>query len=304
MAAALTRLSDALYPRQRLTLLLLLAPPLIWFGVVYLGALFNLLATSVFKLDDFSGRVTTELTLQNFLDLLAPANVDVVVRSTLMALMVTAACVAIGFPVAYYMARHARGMQRALFYVAVMLPLWSSYLVRLYAWKLLLAKEGAISWVVAKTGLTPVLEAVLSLPVVGGSSLSFSPLGTFIVFVYMWLPFMILPIQAAIERIPPSLIEASEDLGAGPRATFRHVIWPLAIPGVAAGSIFTFSLTLGDYIIPQVIGNSTLFIGQVVYRQQGTAGNIPFAAAFSIVPIVVIAVYLWLARRKGAFDAL
>ena len=132
----------------------------------------------------------------------------------------------------------------------------------------------------------------------------FSPMGTFIVFVYMWLPFMILPIQAAIERIPGSYLEASGDLGARPAQTFRNVILPLAMPGIAAGSIFSFSLTLGDYIIPQIIGNSTQYIGQVVYRQQGVAGNLPFAAAFSLVPIAIIGVYLWLAKRKGAFDAL
>jgi putative spermidine/putrescine transport system permease protein len=185
-----------------------------------------------------------------------------------------------------------------------MLPLWSSYLVRLYAWKLLLAKEGAISWVMQSLHLQWLLDALLSMPVVGGSSLSFSPMGTFVVFVYMWLPFMILPVMAAIERIPASTLEASADLGARPGRTLRHVILPLALPGIAAGSIFTFSLTLGDYIIPQVIGDSTLYIGQVVYRQQGVAGNIPFAAAFSLVPIVVIGAYLWFAKRQGAFDAL
>jgi putative spermidine/putrescine transport system permease protein len=230
--------------------------------------------------------------------------VDVALRSITMAVAVTLACSVIGFPIAYYMARHARGGTKALLYIAVMLPLWSSYLVRLYAWKLLLAKEGAISWVLAQLHLTWMLDAVLALPVVGGPSLSFSSLGTFIVFVYMWLPFMIRPITAAIERIPGSLLEASGDLGAPPATTFRRVILPLAMPGVAAGSIFTFSLTLGDYIIPQVIGNSTLYIGQVVYKQQGVAGNLPFAAAFAIVPIVVIAVYLWLAKKRGAFDAL
>ena len=211
----------------------------------------------------------------------------------------------LAFPVAYYMARHASGVQKALLYIAVMLPLWSSYLVRLYAWKLLLAKEGAISWAAQQLHLTWLLDAVLDLPAIGGPSLSFSTLGTFVVFVYMWLPFMILPIQAAIERIPASMIEASSDLGATPRTTLRStVIAPLAMPGIAAGSIFTFSLTLGDYIIPQVIGDSTLFIGQVVYRQQGVAGNIPFAAAFSLVPIAVVGVYLWIAKRLGAFDAL
>ena len=303
-AGVLDRLSALLYTRRGLLAGLLLAPPLLWFGVVYLGSLLALLANSFFRLDDFSGQVVRELGLQNFREILAPANLDVALRSVLMSALVTIACIALAFPVAYYMARHARGAGKALLYVAVMLPLWSSYLVRLYAWKLLLAKEGAISWLAQVLHLQWLLDAVLATPVVGGNSLSFSPLGTFIVFVYMWLPFVILPIQAALERIPASCLEASADLGASPRQTFREVTLPLAMPGIAAGSIFSFSLTLGDYIIPQVIGNSTLYIGQVVYRQQGVAGNLPFAAAFSLVPIVIIAVYLWLAKRKGAFDAL
>jgi putative spermidine/putrescine transport system permease protein len=303
-AGALDRLSGLLYTRRGLLVGLLIAPPLLWFGVVYLGSLFALLANSFFRLDDFSGQVVRELGLQNFRDLLQPANLDAALRSVLMATLVTLACTALGFPVAYYMARHARGAQKALLYVAVMLPLWSSYLVRLYAWKLLLAKEGAISWLAQALHLQWLLDGLLAAPVIGGNSLSFSPLGTFIVFVYMWLPFVILPIQAALERIPGSFLEASADLGASPRQTFLQVTLPLAMPGIAAGSIFSFSLTLGDYIVPQVIGNSTLYIGQIVYRQQGVAGNLPFAAAFSLVPILIIGVYLWLARRKGAFDAL
>ncbi len=298
------RVSALLVTRPRLLLALLLAPPLAWFGVVYLGSLASLLAHGFFRLDDFSGQIVYELGLSNFREIFAPANLDVALRSIVMAVVVTLACSLIAFPIALYMARHARGHVKALMYVAVMLPLWSSYLVRLYAWKLLLAKEGAISWAAQSLHLQGLLDLLLAVPVVGGPSLSFSPLGTFVVFVYMWLPFMILPIQAAIERIPPSLLEASGDLGASPRQTFANVVLPLAMPGVAAGSIFTFSLTLGDYIIPQVIGNSTLYIGQVVYRQQGVAGNLPFAAAFALVPIVVIAAYLWFARRKGAFDAL
>jgi putative spermidine/putrescine transport system permease protein len=302
---ALRRLSDLLYTRRGLLMAALLGPPLLWFGVIYLGSLFALLANSFFALDEFSGVVNrSQLTLQNFREMTDPANVDVVLRTVAMAVCVTLACGLIAFPIAYYMARYARGPQKALLYIAVMLPLWSSYLVRLYAWKLLLAKEGAISWVLAEMHMTWLLDAVLSTPGIGGNSLSFSRLGTFIVFVYMWLPFMILPIQAAIERIPDSLLEASSDLGARSGTTFWKVIFPLAMPGIAAGSIFTFSLTLGDYIIPQVIGDSTLFIGQVVYRQQGVAGNVPFAAAFSLVPIVVIGVYLWIAKRLGAFDAL
>jgi putative spermidine/putrescine transport system permease protein len=298
------RASDLLYTRRGLLLLALLAPPLLWFGVVYLGSLFALLANAFFGLDDFTGQVVREFTLANFVALAEPANLDVARRSVSMAIAVTLACIAIAFPLALYMARYATGAHKALFYIAVMLPLWSSYLVRLYAWKLLLAKEGAISWTAQQLHLVWLLDALLALPAVGGPSLSFSTLGTFIVFVYMWLPFMILPVQAAIERIPTSCIEASGDLGAGPALTLRKVILPLALPGIAAGSIFTFSLTLGDYIIPQVIGDSTRYIGQVVYLQQGVAGNVPFAAAFSLVPIVVIGVYLWLAKKMGAFDAL
>jgi len=298
------RVSDALYTRKGLLLLALLAPPLLWFGVIYLGALFALLANSFFSLDDYTGQVVRELSLKNFIDLAGGANVDVAVRTVLMALCVTVTSVVLAFPLAYYMARHAGGAQKAFLYIAVMLPLWSSYLVRLYAWKLLLAKEGAVSWLAAQLHATWLLDSLLAAPVIGGPSLSFSTMGTFVVFVYMWLPFMVLPIMAAVERIPGSLIEASGDLGAPPRTTFWKVIFPLAMPGVAAGSIFTFSLTLGDYIVPQVIGNSTLYIGQVVYMQQGVAGNVPFAAAFSLVPIVVIGVYLWFAKRLGAFDAM
>ena len=298
------RTSDLLYTRRGLLLLALLAPPLLWFGVVYLGALLALLANAFFGLDDFTGLVVRELTLKNFIALAQPANLDAALRSIVMAVAVTAACTLLAFPLAFYMARHARGASKAALYIAVMLPLWSSYLVRLYAWKLLLAKEGAISWLAAQLHASWLLEALLATPAIGGPSLSFSAIGTFIVFVYMWLPFMVLPIMAAIERIPGSLIEASSDLGAAPATTLRRIILPLAMPGVAAGSIFTFSLTLGDYIIPQVIGDSTLYIGQIVYRQQGVAGNLPFAAAFSLVPIAVIGAYLWFAKRQGAFDAL
>ena len=298
------RTSDLLYTRRGLLLMALLAPPLLWFGVIYLGSLFALLANAFFRLDDFTGQVVREIGVVNFTALLDPANLDAARRSIGMAVAVTLACTLLAFPVALLMARHARGAGKALLYIAVMLPLWSSYLVRLYAWKLLLAKEGAITWVAERLHLSWAVDALLAAPLIGGPSLSFSTFGTFVVFVYMWLPFMILPLVAAIERIPASTIEASADLGARPGTTFARVVLPLAMPGVAAGSIFTFSLTLGDYIIPQVIGDSTLYIGQIIYRQQGVAGNIPFAAAFSLVPIVAIGLYLWFAKRQGAFDAL
>ena len=218
--------------------------------------------------------------------------------------MVTLACALIAFPIAYYAARYARGWTKALFYLAVMMPLWSSYLVKVYAWKLILAKEGIITWMANGLHLGGVLESVLALPVIGGPSLSFSYIGTFLVFVYIWLPYMILPLQAALERVPASYLEASADLGADPGQTFRNVIFPLALPGIIAGSIFTFSLTLGDYIVPQIVGNSRLMIGQAVYSLQGTAGNIPLAAAFTVVPMIIMGIYLAIAKRMGAFDVL
>ena len=246
-----------------------------------------------------------EFTLRSYAELLTSrANLDIILRTVSMAAAVTLGAALIGFPIAYVMARHATGRAKALFYLAVMLPLWSSYLVRVYAWKLILAKEGIVSWAFAEARLGWLLDGVLALPVIGGPSLSVSYLGMFLVFTYIWLPFMILPIQAALERVPKGLIEASADLGARPFTTFRTVILPLAFPGVVAGSIFTFSLTLGDYIIPYIIGSSRFFIGQAVYVHQGTAGNIPLAAAFSVVPIVIMAIYLTIARRLGAFDAL
>jgi putative spermidine/putrescine transport system permease protein len=298
------RLSDLLWRRPGVLLALLLAPPLIWLGIVYLGSLFALLLQSFFSIDEFSGVIDRTPTVKTYEELLRPANLDIIGRTVLMAALVTVASVGVAFPIAYYAARYAKGRAKALFYLGIMLPLWSSYLVKVYAWKLILAKEGIVGWGFESLGLGRVLEAFLALPGIGGNSLSVSPTGTFLVFVYVWLPFMILPIQAALERVPPSFIEASGDLGAAPGQTFRHVIWPLALPGVVAGSIFTFSLTLGDYIIPQIIGTSARFIGLAVYQYQGTAGNVPLAAAFAVVPIVIMGVYLWVARRMGAFDAL
>jgi putative spermidine/putrescine transport system permease protein len=285
-------------------LALLLGPPLLWLGVVYLGALVALLVQSFFHVDEFSGLVVRELSLTTYRQLFTIANLDVVVRTTLMAGAVTVAAALLAFPLAYYMVRRASVRLKALLYLGVMLPLWSSYLVRVYSWKLILAKEGVVTWLGDRLGLAWLLDALLGLPVVGGPSLSTSYLGTFLVFLYVWLPFMVLPIVAALERVPRSLVEASADLGARPAETFRRVILPLALPGVVAGSIFTFSLTLGDYIIPGIIGGSQPFIGQAVFQHQGTAGNIPMAAALTVVPVAIMALYLILARRLGAFEAL
>jgi putative spermidine/putrescine transport system permease protein len=298
------RLSTWLYLRPKLILALLLGPPLLAYGVFYLGSLLALLMQSFFHLDGFSGQVVREFTLATYGELFTPANMDIVLRTVSMAAAVTVAAALLGFPLAYYSVRYAPVRLKAFLYLAVLVPLWSSYLVRVYSWKLILAREGILHWFVTQLHLNWLLDGLLSLPAIGGPSLSVSALGIFLVFVYVWLPYMVLPIQAALERVPRSLLEASGDLGARPGETFRHVTLPLALPGVVAGSIFTFSLTLGDFIVPSTLGNSSFFIGQAVLSHQGTSGNIPMAAALTVVPVVIMAVYLLIAKRLGAFDAL
>jgi putative spermidine/putrescine transport system permease protein len=248
--------------------------------------------------------VVREFTLDTYKQLFTQSNMDIVIRTVGMSAAVTIACALLAFPISFYMARYASSTGKVAFYIAVTLPLWSSYLVRVYAWKLILAKEGVVGWFFHAFGLQGVLDVVLAMPVIGGPSLSVSMYGTFFAFVYVWLPYMIIPTYTSLERVPRSMLEASADLGARPFDTFFRVILPLAMPGVIAGSIFTFSLTLGDYIIPGVLGNSAFFIGQVVLTQQGTAGNIPLAAAFTVVPMVIMFIYLFLAGRLGAFEAL
>jgi putative spermidine/putrescine transport system permease protein len=272
--------------------------------VVYLGSLLAMVWQSAYSFDDFSMLVTSELTLSNYRALFDAANFDIVLRTLLMAVAVTLGCAVIGFPIAYYIARHTSGRRKAALYASVMLPMWVSYIVKAYAWTLILAQGGLVYWVADTLGLRGALDALLELPVVGGSSLSTSNVGRWLVFVYVWLPFMILPVYAAIERVPENLLQASADLGARPAQTFRTVILPLTFPGVVAGSIFTFSLTLGDYIIPQLIGPSGYYIGTMVNTLHGSVGNLPMAAAFTLVPIALIGMYLALARRLGAFDAL
>ena len=294
-----------LYYNTKLTIFLLLLPLLLWLGIVYLGSLFTLLLNSFFRVDDFSGVIVHEISLSTFKDLFGQrTNLDIIFRTVAMASSVTFTCIMIAFPIALFMYHNKNQFLKPILYLGIMLPLWSSYLVKVYAWKLILAKQGIINFFVELTGTESILDAILSIPVIGGTSLSFSYIGIFLVFVYMWLPYMIIPIYASLQRIPTNLILASEDLGATPSTTFRKIIIPLVIPGVVAGSIFTFSLTLGDYIVPTIIGNSSYFIGMAVYTYQGTAGNIPLAAAFSIIPIVIMIIYLIIAKKIGAFDAL
>jgi putative spermidine/putrescine transport system permease protein len=297
--------SNYLFKNKNILLLLFLLPPLLWLGIIYLGSLIVFLFHSFFYLDGFTGKIVYKISLRTIAELFnSPANLDILIRTVVLAATVSIGAAIIGFPIAYYMAKFTSPKMKIFFYLAIMLPLWSSYLVRVYSWKLILAKEGIINWVFAKLHATWIIDSILSIPLIGGPSLSISYIGMFLVFTYIWLPFMILPIQAALERVPGSLINASYDLGATKRQTFYKVILPLALPGIAAGSIFTFSLTLGDYIIPYIIGTSKFFIGQAVYTHQGTAGNIPLAAAFSLVPIAVMTVYIYVAKKLGAFNAL
>ena len=300
----MNRISAFFFRRPKIVTLLLISLPLAYMLVVYLGSLFALLINSFYYLEEFTGLVVKEFTLNTYAQLLKPSNLGIFSRTIGMALAVTFMDVILAFPLAYYIAKFASPRLRTYLYIAVTLPLWSSYLVRVYAWKLILSKEGILSWFIDLFHMNSALDWVLSLPGIGGSSLSLSPIGMFIAFCYIWLPFMIVPIQASLERVPKSVIEASGDLGANPSQTFRNIIFPLSLPGVIAGSIFTFSLTLGDFIIPQVLGTSRFFIGQAVYSHQGTSGNIPLAAAFTMGPVVIMIIYMLIARRLGAFDAL
>jgi putative spermidine/putrescine transport system permease protein len=300
----LSRVSSYFYQRPRLVLLVLLGPPLVYMLIVYLGSLFSLLINSFYSLEEFTGLVVREFTLQTYGQLFEPAHLEIFSRTAIMAAAVTVVDAFLAFPLAYYIAKFASPRLKTWLIIAVTIPLWSSYLVRVYAWKLILAKEGILSWFTNLLGLDGIVNWLLSFESIGGSSLALSPLGMFIVFAYIWLPYMILPIQTALERVPDSLLEASGDLGARPAQTFRTVILPMAFPGIVAGSIFTFSLTLGDFIIPLSLGNSKFFIGQAVYSYQGTAGNIPLAAAMTMGPVVIMITYLLIARRLGAFDAL
>ena len=298
------RLATYLYLRPRLSLFLLLAPPLLWFLVAYIGALVAMLVNSFYYLDGYTGQVVREFTLRTYAKLAEPANLDILGRTASMAALVTLACITLAFPLALFITRMAPPRTKGLLYLAVTMPMWSSYLVRVYSWKLILAQEGIVSWLARGLHLDGLLEWYLDLPAVGGPSLAVSTTGVFLVFVYIWLPYMILPVQTALERVPASLLEASSDLGARPAETLRRVVMPLAFPGIVAGSIFTFSLTLGDFIVPGLFGNSSYYIGRAVLSYQGTSGNIPLAAAMTMGPIVIMMAYLLLARKLGAFDAL
>jgi putative spermidine/putrescine transport system permease protein len=286
------RASAAFWRRPWLRGATLLGVPVGLFALIYLAAIAVLFISAFWSLDPLSGKIVHTWGLGNFRTLWHDHTYWRIAGRTIgLATAVTVTDVILAFPFAYFMARMASPRLRTVLFVIVLLPLWSSYLARIYAWRLILANEGALNWSLGGLGLPH-------------QHIAYTNWAMWIVFSYIWLPFMILPIYAALERIPDNFLEASRDLGAKNWTTFRRVVLPLALPGVIAGTIFTFSLTLGDYITPILVGN-TQFIGNVVYRNVlGLSYDLPFAAAFATVPLVVMGVYLVLARRAGAFEAL
>ena len=272
---------------------LLLTPPLAWFLIFYLASLVVLLITGFWRINAFTTNIERVWNLDNFKEIFGnPTYRGIMIRTILMASGVTIVDAIVAFPFAYYMARVASPTLRTWLFVMVLLPLWASYLARVYAWLLIFTHDGILNWTLGKLGLGPI-------------GLAYTNRAVFIVFCYIWLPFMVIPVYAALERIPESLIEASSDLGGKAWRTTRDVILPLALPGVVAGSIFTFSLTLGDFVNPILIGGAgSSMIGKVIEENVGVAGNVPFAAAFAMVPIAVMALYLLGAKRLGAFEAL
>jgi putative spermidine/putrescine transport system permease protein len=283
------RLAAWLHARRRVQLALLLTSPLLWIGLAYLGSLGILLLNAFWRTDAFSGKVIPEFTLDAFGELVTnPVYRTIALRTLEVAAAVTVTDVLLGFPIAYYMARVASRRTRRILLIAVLLPLWASYLVKIYSWRVILQGNGLLDWLLAPLGISgPGLNEILN---------------SWVVLSYLWLPYMILPIFAGLERIPESLLEASSDLGGKAGSTFRRIVLPLALPAIAAGSIFTFSLTLGDYITPTMV-SGTKFIGNVIY-DNSSLGSLPLAAAYSFVPIAIMIVYLALARRLGAFESL
>src|SRR5437667_6403618 len=286
--SARRRLAAALHRRPRLRLGLLLAGPAGWLVIAYLGSLAILFLNAGWSRDPFTGLVHRDWTLANFGQLVTnPLYRTVALRTVGMAIAVTVTCALLAFPIAYYMARVASPRVRGLLVVAVLMPLWSSYLIKAYSWRQILSNDGVLNWALSPLG-------------VHGPGLN--EVGLWLVLTYLWLPYMILPVFAGLERIPTSLLEASADLGGRGLMTFRRVILPLVFPALVAGSIFTFSLTLGDYIAPSLI-TTTQFIGNVILANFGVP-NLPLAATLSLVPLVIVTIYLLIARRLGAFEAL
>ncbi|HKT45126.1 MAG TPA: ABC transporter permease [Gaiellaceae bacterium] len=292
MRATRLRLSGLFWRHPWAKALLLIAPPLLAFLLVYIASLVALFISSFWTINPFTTEIQHIWNVDNYKTLWDSSVFrSVTLRTVGIAAGVTLTDAILAFPLGYFMARIAGGRSRAFIFVAVLLPLWSSYLVRVYIWRLILDDKGVLNWSLGKVGLPT-------------ASIGYSNWAVWLIFTYVWLPFMILPVYGALERIPESYVEASRDLGASGARTFRSVVLPLALPGVLAGSIFTFSLTLGDYVTPLLAGgSSSQFIGNVVYSEIGS-GDVPSAAAFAAVPLAVMGIYLLIARKLGAFEAM
>ena len=287
---ALRPLSRALWHRPRLKLALLLSAPVGWLVVAYLGSLAVLLVSAFWSTDSFTGTIVRQPTTDNFTALLrGEVYRAITLRTVGLAAAVTVVDVVLGFPVAFFMAKVARRRWRPLLLAAVLTPLWASYLVKAYAWRVMVGSGGVLDWALEPLGL---------------HGPGFGLTAVWLVLSYLWLPYMVLPIFAGLDRLPDSLLEASSDLGAHALRTFRSVVLPLALPAVVAGSIFTFSLTLGDFVAVNIVGGKTQMIGNVIYANVGAANNLPFAAALACVPVVIMVVYLLAARRAGALERL
>ena len=284
--------SRALWRHTWARAVLALSPPLAWFLVIYLASLVLMLITAFWTVNPLTNVLQHTWSTANFSQLFTDTYEAIIGRTVALAAIVTVTDTIVAIPFAYFMARIASPRMRRTLFTAIMLPLWASYLARVYAWIVILQNNGTLSWTTQKLGL-------------GAVNIGYSNTAMWVVFSYLWLPFMLVPVYGAIERIPDSLLEASSDLGARSWRTVRSVLLPLALPGVVAGSIFTFSLTLGDFITPLLIGGSnSQFIGNVIYSNIGTANNLPFAATLALVPIVIMVIYLTGARALGAFEAL
>nr|WP_296063857.1 ABC transporter permease [uncultured Actinoplanes sp.] len=267
----------------------LLSAPLLWLVVAYLGALAVLLVSAFWTVNGFTGQVVRQFSLQNFRTILTEEVYrNVTLRSLGVAAAVTVICVVLAVPMAVYMAKVASPRTRHWLVIAILTPLWASYLVKAYAWRVLLANGGPVDWLLGGPGRGP----------------GYGLVATILVLAYLWLPYMILPIYAGLERLPDSLLDASADLGARTSRTFRSVVLPILIPSVFAGSIFTFSLSLGDYIAVQIVGGKTQLLGNLVYANIGAANNLPFAAAIAVIPVVIMVIYLVAVRRSGALEEL
>jgi putative spermidine/putrescine transport system permease protein len=288
-----TRVSAVLWRRPWARATILLTPPLAWFVLIYLASLVVLLITAFWQINPFTTNIERVWSLSNFTTIFtSPAYRAIILRTVGMAAAVTVVDAAVAFPFAYFMARIASPRTRTALFVAILLPLWASYLAKVYSWLVIFTHNGILDWSLGRIGLSQI-------------HLIYTNWAVFTVFCYLWLPFMIIPVYAALERIPGSQIEASQDLGARTWRTTRLVLLPLALPGIVAGSIFTFSLTLGDYITPLLVGGTSAeFMGNVIYSNIGIANNVPFAAAMACIPVAIMAVYLLGARALGAFEAI